>query len=299
VLITLSILIVVYFAILTSFALLTYGFFWYETANGPHREHLEKLSKGRIGWWIAKGVVTSVISLNMIFISFPLGLWRRQLKPEPDPSCSRPPVILIHGLQHNVSAWFLYRWQLKRKGFHNTYAFGYSWINTGVGELLVKLDGLVTEILGQLPAQRVILIGHSLGGVLARAYVENPSNADKIAAVVTLGSPHQGTKMAVFALGKLARSLTYHGPLIHELEQNAVPADIPCLAIYSPIDSMVLPNEALTVGHPGWSHLEYRPMSHVTMLYHPTLVRLVIAYLQTHAFSGDTEKLFVASQSPT
>ena len=292
-------MILVYLAVLLSVALLTYGFFWYETANGAHRKHLEKISGGSVGWWIAKGVITSLISLNLIVVSFPFGLWRRRLKPQPDPTSPRPPVILIHGLQHNVSAWLLYRWQLTSKGFRNTYAFGYNCFGTSVDELLEQLDRLVLEILDQLPQQRVILIGHSLGGVLARAYVENPRHAGKVAAVVTLGAPHQGTKLAVFAPGKLGRSLSYHGPLFHELEQNAaVPADAPCLAIYSPVDSMVLPSEALLVAHPGWSHLEYRPMSHVAMLYHPGLVRLVITYLQQlHTLPGDAEKLLAAARS--
>lgn len=274
-----------YFSVLFGFALLTYAFFWYETANSPHREHLEQLSKGKLGRWLARGVVSSFISQNLVILFFPLRFWRRLWQPKPDPACPRPPVILIHGLYHNVSAWILYQWLLKRKGFRNTYTFGYSSASKNVDEVLQKLDQQINKLAKQFPNQRVILVGHSLGGLLARVCIQDSKNATKVAAVVTLGSPHQGTKLAALGVGKLARSLIYHGQLFRELEQNTAPPEIPRLAIYSPIDNMVLPNESLRIDQPGWSHLESYPVSHVAMLYHRPLAKLVIEYLQIRALS--------------
>jgi len=286
----LTIAMFLYFGVLFGFALLSYALFWYETANSPHRRHLELLSKGKLGRWLLRGVVSSFISQNLMILFFPLAFWRRLWLPKPEPSCSRPPVILIHGLYHNVSAWIFYQWLLKRKGFRNTYAFGYSSTSGSVDELLQKLDHRINELGRQLPSHRVILIGHSLGGLLARFYVQDKKNTEKVAAVVTLGSPHQGTKLAALGMGKLARSLIPSGKLFSESGQQSMPSEIPRLAIYSPIDNMVLPSEALRVAQPGWSHLEAYPVSHVAMLYYRPLARLVIEYLQIRALSPVVDK---------
>ncbi len=41
-------------------------------------------------------------------------------------------------------------------------------------------------------AEEVDLIGHSMGGLVARAYVQSSAYADDVAHLITLGSPHQG-----------------------------------------------------------------------------------------------------------
>jgi triacylglycerol lipase len=105
--------------------------------------------------------------------------------------------------------------------------------------------------------------------------------------VITLGAPHQGSKLAALGLGKLAKSLIYRGPLIEELEKAKEPSDIPCVALYSPVDNMVLPNHALQTSGAGWIHQETGPISHVAMLYHQPTAKLVIEYLKSMASASD------------
>jgi len=96
------------------------------------------------------------------------------------------------------------------------------------------------------------------------------------------GLLHQGSKLAVFGVGKLARSLIYKGPLIQSLEEE--PADLitRCLALYSPLDNMVLPNEALLPTSAGWQREETSPLSHVGMLFHrPTAGRAIRHLLES------------------
>jgi len=275
-----------YFSALLGFALFTYSFFWYETFNSNHRHHLQQISKNKIGRWFTRGIISSFISQNLVVFFFPLRFWRSLWNPQPDSSCSSPPVLLIHGLYHNVSAWVIYRWILRQRGYRNTYAFGYSSIDNSFAELLNKLAEEVSRISAAFPDQRIVLIGHSLGGLLAKAYVEDLRSREKVAVLVTLGSPHQGTKLAALGTSSLARSLSYQGELFTNLQQRALPSEVPKLAIYSPIDNMVLPNESLQPTEPGWSCLESFPVSHVAMLYDRRLAKLVVEYLQVRSESS-------------
>jgi len=272
-----------YFGALLGFTLLSYTFFWYEACNSDHRDYLRRISKNKVGRWLANGVISSLITQNLIVLFFPFCFWRRLWNPEPDATCSNPPILLLHGLFHNASAWMLYRWILRRRGFRNTYAVTYNCLNTDFSELQKKVAGEVDRLSAAFPDQRIILIGHSLGGLLATAYAEDRKNHDKIFAVVTLGAPHRGSKLAALGINHLARSLIFQGKLVRELREKAEPSEAPKLAIYSPIDNLVLPNDSLQITEPGWSSLESLPVSHIAMLYHRRLANMVVEYLLVRA----------------
>jgi triacylglycerol lipase len=53
------------------------------------------------------------------------------------------------------------------------------------------------------PAERVSLIAHSMGGLDARYLVSRLGYGDRVAAVVTISSPHRGSAVADLALGLL------------------------------------------------------------------------------------------------
>ena len=106
------------------------------------------------------------------------------------------------------------------------------------------------------------------------------------ATVITLGTPHQGTKVAAFGIGKLALSLLYRGPLFVELERDSRRMPCPAFAFFSPVDNLVIPTEGLKAPYPGWEHRETKPLSHVAMLYSPSTARAVIDLLLNAQHSG-------------
>jgi triacylglycerol lipase len=268
-------------AAVSAFALLTYGFFWYETANSPYRNRLRELSNGHPGRLMLRGILSSILSLLTVVFCFPLQFWRGLWQPPHAPNPERPPVFLVHGLYHNASAWVLYRWWLKRAGFNDVYAFSYNSLTEVFEQIHSRFDQWVEAILAERhPDQQAIMIGHSLGGLIIRAHVSTPDAARRVAAVVALGTPHGGSKLAVMGVGKLAQSLVYRGALSQRLEQLPPPEPVKRLAVYSPIDNMVLPPDALRSAQPGWELLETPPISHVSLLYHGPTARRVLAYVK-------------------
>lgn len=67
---------------------------------------------------------------------------------------------------------------------------------SNIGELDKKID----QVLGLTKSKRVILYAHSMGGYLARLYMKDPRRAEKVAAVVFMGTPHHGAAMPLWAL---------------------------------------------------------------------------------------------------
>ena len=68
-------------------------------------------------------------------------------------------------------------------------------------EMRSVADWLHTE-LGSLEAEHVLLVGHSMGGLLARHLAAK--DPDKYLGIATLGTPHEGATAAVFRLNEAA-----------------------------------------------------------------------------------------------
>ena len=259
------------------FPLATYILFWYETANTAYKDELARISGGKTVSWILRGVFSSVLSNIVAISSYPLVLIRKLWRPGPGGRTSTPPVILIHGLYHNVSAWICYRWWLKRAGYDRVYAFNYNSFSHDFHQILEKLDQWIMEVSRSFPGEEIIIIGHSLGGLLAKAYAgrNDAFKGPGVKAIITLGTPYGGSKMVVFGIGRLAGSLSCGAPLIRELEEIRTSSGVSCTALYSPVDNMVFPAGSLK-GPSGWGEEQTDPVCHVGMLYHgPTFKRVL------------------------
>jgi triacylglycerol esterase/lipase EstA (alpha/beta hydrolase family) len=147
------------------------------------------------------------------------------------------------------------------------------------GDILERLERFVEDVEAGSPGRKPVMVGHSLGGLLCRAFADAPKNTGRIKAVVTLGAPHRGSKLAALSLGRLGQSLIFQGPLFRDLERNQALPGSRRLAVYSPMDTMVLPFEALKIEDPAWTLLEVEPVGHIALLYHPATARRVIGYL--------------------
>jgi len=262
-------------------SLATYFLFLYENA-GSDRFGPDQGNKPRL--MVLSGLFSSIVSIVFILVSFPFGLFRRFWEPK-DISASEPVIILTHGLYHNASAWLLFRGFLRKAGFKNVFVMNYGSLFSSFENTLKKLERFVADATKAVPNQPVYLIGHSLGGLLSRVYAERARDGAIPAAVITIGSPHQGSKVAAFGLGRLAKSLLYRGCLFSELECGT--PRLPCsgFALISPVDNMVLPSEAMKAPYPGWIYYETAPLSHTAMIYSNSVAKKVIEILQSKEIS--------------
>ncbi|BFR48405.1 alpha/beta fold hydrolase [Nitratidesulfovibrio sp. HK-II] len=237
---------------------------------------------------VLRGVAYSVAGVLLALAFYPLAPWfRRRCRPRPfpcppapDQSPVTPPVLLVHGLYHNVTAWTLYRRWLRAAGFTRVYCHGYSSWRTDFGLLVDELDEAVRDLVAAHPGEKPLLMGHSLGGLLIRGWLADAANQQLVSGAVTLGTPHQGSSLARLGAGSLARSLTFRGALIRNLEACEAPAEVGCVALYSPIDNMVVPQEGLHVTTPGWTLRTSPAVSHIWMLWDRNTARLAIDALR-------------------
>ena len=111
-----------------------------------------------------------------------------------------------------------------------------------------------SSFLSELPEHaEVSLVGHSLGGVICRHHVLHGKEVRPIVRLVTIASPHRGTRLANLFPSKLARAMR---PGSEVLESLSTPMTLPHLAIVAGRDAMVLPpsSAALPSASVKWLH---------------------------------------------
>lgn len=255
-------------------------FFLYELKNSIGLESWRRICGRAPALMFFKGLIMGYCSQLLVGATYLIGLIPRLWYPPCPPAPSAPAVLLVHGLYHNASAWLLFKLHFKLSGFKNVYAFSYSSWNTEFHSVAKSLEKRVDQVLCDCPNQRLMLVGHSLGGLLVRHYMGTGVRRDEILAAVTLGAPHQGSKLAALGLGRLSRTLLYRGPLVRRIESEDDAPLSPCLSLYSPLDEFVTPMQGLRIQIPGWEEKRTPPISHVAMLYHPWVARETIRYLK-------------------
>lgn len=234
---------------------------------------VRKLCSGRTAVSLLRAYLTGILSEATAPALFPLGLGREEV-----PNGRGTPVLLVHGLYHNRSAWRFFRKSLAEEGFTSIRAITYGSWRGGFEDALTTVRRELRRTLDANPGRKVLLVGHSLGGVLLRVIASEDEFRERVGALVTLGSPFGGSDLAHLGIGALARSLKPDG-VACRAQRAMKDVEAPKLAVYSPVDDFVFPLNHLNPGA-GWQLHDCEPMSHVWLLYSPQVAGTVAAFLK-------------------
>lgn len=260
------------------------------------RHDRERLDRYRCqlgsGFWgrVALGCVNFIssqliISLTYVFGNLPYLLGKGE---GPQPGLDgEEPVILVHGLFHNSSAWMLFKRCLKREGYGNTSVYGYNSFTRTYADLVHELTLKMEQVLKANPGKKIALVGHSLGGLIIRGAIADERFKGRLAAVVTLGTPHQGSELARLGIGRLARQLCPTDPIFEQLAAQKPVEGVAKLSLHTPLDNMVFPTRLLEIAEPGWQQECLQPsVSHQGMVYDRAIFERVLALFEECRESG-------------
>jgi triacylglycerol lipase len=167
-----------------------------------------------------------------------------------DLSAAATPILLVHGLGDNRSVFTLLRRSLRRRGFGRIRTVNYSLLTSDVRTAARSLGPVVQELCEQTGYERVHVIAHSLGGVIARYYVQRLGGDARVHTLVTLGAPHRGTHSAQLVPLALCRQLRPGSALIGELERPAPDCRTRFVAVWSDLDQVIYPKRHARLDHP-------------------------------------------------
>jgi triacylglycerol lipase len=198
------------------------------------------------------------------------------------------PVILVHGYGHNRSGWFVLERALCDAGFTSVHTLNYSAFGRdGVPELAERLARRVDDVRRLTGADKVHMVGHSLGGILLRWYVQELGGDRVVDTAITIASPHEGTVTALGWVGNAIRDLRPGSAVVRRLAEGARQTPVSWVAMYSNLDLLVQPAVSAQLRSPALAatNIFVKDHGHVAIMSSPKVTRDVVDRLRRAAVS--------------
>ena len=261
-------------AVLCLFAFSCTLIFWYESLSSPE-PRIPQPQPGilicifRYGRSLVSGLGCVILAL--------LGpLLRKHINSPPGFASDLPPLVLIHGIYNNAGCWLYLARKLRQAGYPVS-AFVYSSMEASPERIAADLDACLRTWEERPDSQKPVLICHSLGGLIARLWALEAGNQERVHGIITLATPHGGSKLAALGLGKLVKNIRPDSILMQTLEHAPAITQY-CAALAGPGDEAVLPPSAL-LPPASWRFRLTASAGHFGMLFHPQVAAALLAEL--------------------
>jgi alpha/beta hydrolase fold len=227
--------------------------------------------------------------------SVPRMIFYRWLMPTPLAAPAAMPIVLVHGVGCNCGVWAGFRRHFAARGEHPIYALSYGPPLHSIELFADQLAELIAAVQLATGAHQVILIGHSMGGLVARAYLRR-YGAGKVRRLVTIGAPHHGSMHAWMMFGTSLSQLRPGNAWLAQLNRDVenaragnghrdgLGAGTTTVSIWSWHDSMVAPQTSSRI---DWGeNIELSGIAHNALLDHPEVWAQVEEQIVRAATSG-------------
>ncbi|OQR62312.1 lipase [Streptomyces maremycinicus] len=201
------------------------------------------------------------------------------------------PVVLLHGFIDNRSVFVLLRRSLAQHGRHRVESLNYSPLTCDIRTAAELLGRHIEEICERTGCAQVDVVGHSLGGLIARYYVQRLGGDGRVRTLVTLGTPHSGTRVAPLANAHpIVRQMRPGSELIEELSRPAPGCRTQFVSFWSDLDHLMDPLESACVDHPDLlvQNVRVTGIGHLALPVHPAVATGIRQALDTAPAGAST-----------
>ncbi len=194
------------------------------------------------------------------------------LHPRDCEDCAVDVVYVLHGVLATAGVFELLERRLREAGVGHVASFTYG--------PLRAVDSLADQLRREcekIPeGARLHLVGHSLGGVVARYYVQEGGGRGRVRQTISLGSPFHGTSIARYLPPALEGNLSPSSAFLARLRDPARGApEVPHLSVVAADDMLVRP--AMSAAFPVGDVEVLEDVGHNGLLFDPRVADLVCA----------------------
>ena len=220
----------VYCAIVLFLCLTYFAIAWLWRARRPPEVQLSWRGTLRLVW---REYVT-------LLGSAPRLMFYRWLIRDPAPARVDVPVVFLHGVLCNAGVWLHMSRFLSRRGVSGLYSLSYGPPLASIDSFADQLASKIDAVRRETGASAVMVVAHSMGGLVARAYMRRHGTRG-LARVVTIGTPHHGSVLAWFFYGASLAQLRPGNPWLAALNRERLDPALRFVSMWSWHDSMVAP----------------------------------------------------------
>ena len=208
-----------------------------------------------------------VLALFAVFFVFqPFERWWMGRERVPSVAPGHAPLLLVHGYMCNRGLWWWMRREFRKR------RLAVATVNlepprAGIDQLAARLDERIEELVQATGRTRVVLLTHSMGGLISLAYLRK-YGAARVAKLVMLAAPMHGTHVARLGIGANAREMRPDSAWLRALTLRPVP--IPIVSIWTRDDEILAPAETSRID--GAQDIVLDGLGHMAMVFSPRVL---------------------------
>lgn len=228
----------------------------------------------RLGVW---GAITMIVAEWLSFFALfaiiqPFADSFFAVKPGLKPESQKTPVVLVHGYRCNSGLWWWMARHFHAAGF-STYAIDLEPALASIDTFAEQLHDVIETCRKETQSETVSLVTHSMGGLVARAYLfrYGSSHVDRL---ITLACVHHGTRLARLGQGLDAREMRPGSAWLATLPE---PAPVSTVSIWSQHDNFIASQTSSRLA--GAKNIALSGIGHLTFVFSPHILTLVLKEL--------------------
>lgn len=171
--------------------------------------------------------------------------YRWSIRP-PEAAPSALPILLLHGVLCNGGVWRPFMRWFAARDIGPVYTLSYGPPLASIEQFADQAAQMIEAIRAETGANKVIVVAHSMGGLVMRAYVRR-FGGSRIARLVTIATPHEGSVLAWLAFGQSMAQLRPGNRWLADLGTPQGDDLPPIVSLWSWHDSMVAPQTSSRV----------------------------------------------------
>ena len=206
-------------------------------------------------------------------------LWRQPFRSRaeadylPSTCSARRGVVLVHGFFCNRGLWNPWLQRLRTEGVPFV-AVSLAPIFGSIDDYRQTIDDAARQI-ERVTGLPPVLVAHSMGGLAVRAWLSEVADAP-CHRVVTIASPHAGTRLGAHGRGKNIAEMRVGSDWLARLgDRETAEMRRRFVCFWSHCDNIVFPTRNATLADADNRHLAQTP--HVGMVYHPVVFDTVLS----------------------
>jgi triacylglycerol lipase len=206
------------------------------------------------------------------------------MTPDPEPAKGGAvPVLLVHGYVCNRGIWLAMRNLLTQRMDNPVFTLNLEPPLAAIDEYVDQLAARVEEICMGSGHDRIYLVCHSMGGLVARHWMARRGGADFVVKMITLASPHHGTQLARFGIGHNVKQMRYGNEWLASLAEAEMAAarGAAVVSIGTENDNLVYPPESSDL--PGAKNVRLKGVGHVSLQFSPEAADLIASEIKSQS----------------
>lgn len=192
------------------------------------------------------------------------------------------PVLLVHGVFHNSTAFYAINRHLSAQGFKTLETIEL-WtavhrIEKMAEELKSRVEVLHDQHVREGRYGKVRIVAHSLGGLVLRTALQDLEFASKIDKIIFLGVPHQGSLLHHLPYPRFAKKLAPNSEFMKMLREIPLPGNIHYWNLRGTMD-VVTPSKDTLLPHVP--NLYFDGVGHAGLLSARRVLQAIVSILET------------------